>query len=168
MKIGVYGGTFDPPHLGHMEAARAAAEALGLDKLLLIPAAVPPHKALPPDAVAPQARLAMAAMVADGVNLELKSPGLAEASAAEIKEIVGLVQDYDIPAIFTEKNGSDATAQTIARETGCEVFQLDMIMSGDGQGLTPYVDALRGNVETIVNALGEGQVTVTAGGLVEE
>ena len=54
MKIGVYGGTFDPPHLGHMEAARAAAEALGLDKLLLIPAAVPPHKALPPDAVAPQ------------------------------------------------------------------------------------------------------------------
>ena len=91
-----------------------------------------------------------------------------EASAAEIKEIVGLVQDYDIPAIFTETNGSDATAQTIARETGCEVFQLDMIMSGDGQGLTPYVDALRGNVETIVNALGEGQVTVTAGGLVEE
>ena len=52
--------------------------ALGLDKLLLIPAAVPPHKALPPDAVAPQARLAMAAMVADGVNLELKKPGNAE------------------------------------------------------------------------------------------
>ena len=46
MKIGVYGGTFDPPHLGHMEAARAAAEALGRDKLLLIPAAVPPHKAV--------------------------------------------------------------------------------------------------------------------------
>lgn len=47
MKIGVYGGTFDPPHGTH-GGARAAAEALGLDKLLLIPAAVPPHKALPP------------------------------------------------------------------------------------------------------------------------
>ena len=98
MKIGVYGGTFDPPHLGHMEAARAAAEALGLDKLLLIPAAVPPHKALPPDAVAPQARLAMAAMVADGVNLELKSPGLAEASAAEM-----------------DRTGKSYTADTLAQ-----------------------------------------------------
>ena len=45
MKIGVYGGTFDPPHLGHMQAARAAAERLGLDKILFVPAALPPHKA---------------------------------------------------------------------------------------------------------------------------
>ena len=47
MKIGIYGGTFNPPHLGHMAAAKAAVAALGLDKLLLIPAAIPPHKALP-------------------------------------------------------------------------------------------------------------------------
>ena len=160
MKIGVYGGTFDPPHLGHMEAARAAAEALGLDKLLLIPAAVPPHKALPPDAVAPQARLAMAAMVADGVNLELKSPGLAEASAAEIREIVSLIRTYEIPAIFTEVNGSDSTAQAIARETGVAVCPLSMIMSGDGDGLDSYCDTISENVETIANALSEGQVRV--------
>ena len=37
MKIGIYGGTFNPIHLGHMEAARFAAEYLALDKLLLIP-----------------------------------------------------------------------------------------------------------------------------------
>ena len=47
MKIGIYGGTFNPPHLGHMEAARTAVRVLGLDKLLLIPAAIPPHKQLP-------------------------------------------------------------------------------------------------------------------------
>ncbi len=47
MKIGIYGGTFNPPHLGHLAAAQAAVAALGLDKLLLIPAAIPPHKALP-------------------------------------------------------------------------------------------------------------------------
>ena len=47
MKIGIYGGTFNPPHLGHMAAARTALDALKLDKLLLMPAAVPPHKMLP-------------------------------------------------------------------------------------------------------------------------
>ena len=47
MNIGIYGGTFDPPHRGHIAAAKAAMEALHLDRLLLIPDAVPPHKALP-------------------------------------------------------------------------------------------------------------------------
>ena len=40
MKIGIYGGTFNPPHLGHLTAARAVFEMLRLDKLLLIPAGV--------------------------------------------------------------------------------------------------------------------------------
>ena len=78
----------------------------------------------------------------------------AEASAAEIKEIVGLIGEYDIPAIFTEKNGSDATAQAISRETGCCVAQLDLIMSGDGSGIQPYVDAMNQNIDTILEALG--------------
>ena len=40
MKIGIYGGTFNPIHRGHLTAARAAMDALGLDRLLLIPASV--------------------------------------------------------------------------------------------------------------------------------
>ena len=77
-----------------------------------------------------------------------------EARAAEIKEIVGLIGEYDIPAIFTEKNGSDATAQAISRETGCGVAQLDLVMSGDGSGIQPYVDAMNQNIDTILEALG--------------
>ncbi len=52
-KIGIYGGSFNPPHLGHLQAARAFVEKLELDCLLLVPAAMPPHKTLPlysPDA----------------------------------------------------------------------------------------------------------------------
>ena len=44
MKIGVYGGSFNPPHLGHVRAAQACKEALGLDRVLVIPASIPPHK----------------------------------------------------------------------------------------------------------------------------
>lgn len=58
-KIGIYGGSFNPPHLGHVQAARAFYEKLGLDCLLLIPAATPPHKQLPPDTPNAQDRLEM-------------------------------------------------------------------------------------------------------------
>lgn len=44
MRIGIYGGTFDPPHIGHLQAAQSAVDALGLDKLLLIPACIPPNQ----------------------------------------------------------------------------------------------------------------------------
>ena len=54
-----------------------------------------------------------------------------EASAKEINEIVTLVNDHNIPTIFTETNGSDATANAVARETGCSVAALNMIMSGE-------------------------------------
>lgn len=41
------GGTFNPPHLGHMRAAELAHDALQLDQVLFIPTNIPPHKALP-------------------------------------------------------------------------------------------------------------------------
>jgi nicotinate-nucleotide adenylyltransferase len=43
-RIGILGGTFDPPHLGHLWLATLAAEALQLDRVLFMPAAQPPHK----------------------------------------------------------------------------------------------------------------------------
>lgn len=45
MKLGIYGGTFSPIHMGHVRAAEAFLEAMALDRLLVIPTAVPPHKA---------------------------------------------------------------------------------------------------------------------------
>jgi nicotinate-nucleotide adenylyltransferase len=44
MRIGILGGTFNPPHLGHLIAAQEAHRELGLDQVVLIPAAIPPHK----------------------------------------------------------------------------------------------------------------------------
>ena len=81
MKIGIYGGTFDPPHLGHMEAARTAVKVLGLDRLILIPASVPPHKQLPDAAASPEQRLEMVKLMADGLLL----PKAADVSDIELK-----------------------------------------------------------------------------------
>jgi nicotinate-nucleotide adenylyltransferase len=58
MKLGLFGGSFDPIHRGHLEPVRAACTALGLDRVLFLPTAIPPHK--PRRAQAPPyARFAM-------------------------------------------------------------------------------------------------------------
>ena len=43
-RIGILGGTFDPPHVGHLWLASLAADSIGLDRVLFMPAAQPPHK----------------------------------------------------------------------------------------------------------------------------
>lgn len=69
MKIGIYGGSFNPPHLGHLAAARAAAAALGLDKLVFVPAGLPPHKELPAGSPTAEQRFAMTQIAADQLLL---------------------------------------------------------------------------------------------------
>ena len=82
-----------------------------------------------------------------------------EASAQVINETVSLVKENNIPIIFTEINGSDATAQAIARETGCQVGQLTMLMDGPNDGkLSNYLDGLSSNVKTIVNGFAGEEV----------
>lgn len=79
-RVGVLGGTFDPIHVGHLAAATAAREALDLDRVLLMPSHVPPHRAAQPEA-SPFHRFAMTALAAqtDGAlvasDLELRAPG---------------------------------------------------------------------------------------------
>lgn len=59
MKIGVYGGSFNPPHTGHALAAAELIQKLALDRLLIVPAADPPHKSLPAGSPSPEDRLAL-------------------------------------------------------------------------------------------------------------
>ncbi len=58
-RIGIYGGTFNPPHIGHIHAAQQAFALLKLDKLLLIPDRIAPHKVLPEGSAAAEQRLQM-------------------------------------------------------------------------------------------------------------
>ena len=69
MKIGVYGGTFNPPHLGHLTAARSVFELLNLDLLLLIPAGLPPPKELPAGSPTAVQRLEMTRLAGEQLGL---------------------------------------------------------------------------------------------------
>lgn len=82
-----------------------------------------------------------------------------EASAREIVEITRLVKEYDIPVIFTEVNGSDATANAVSRETGCRTAQLTMLMDGPEGGLEAYDTGITENISAILRGFtgGEGE-----------
>ena len=83
MKIGIYGGSFNPPHLGHLAAAESAAKYLQLDKLILIPAGIPPHKALSADEPGKAHRLAMTRLM--GEQAALDTGVEVEVSAMEVE-----------------------------------------------------------------------------------
>ncbi len=83
MNVGIYGGTFDPPHIGHTAAAKAAIAALRLDRLLLIPDAQPPHKPLPAGSATPRQRYEMTVLASAELggtvevsNMELRRAGV--------------------------------------------------------------------------------------------
>ena len=74
-RIGIYGGTYSPPHIGHLKAAEYAIDALKLDRLLLIPTGVSPHKEMAAGASTAD-RLAM---------LELSAKGIEKAEVSDIE-----------------------------------------------------------------------------------
>ncbi len=71
-----------------------------------------------------------------------------EASAAQLCELIELINAHAVPAIFTEKNGSFSAAQIIRDETGVKIYTLDMAISGSS-----YFDAMYHNIDTIKEAL---------------
>lgn len=71
-----------------------------------------------------------------------------EASASELISVCNLIKENGIPAIFTEKNGSNASAQIIANETGVKVYTLDMGIS-EGN----YFEVMYYNINTLKEAL---------------
>ena len=77
-----------------------------------------------------------------------------ESSARDVIEILEEMEIHHIPAIFTETNGSTATAQVIHRENGVPLFSLDMLMSGETEsvGIDTYLAGITANVKTIQEA----------------
>ncbi len=82
LRLGIYGGTFNPPHIGHIRAAAAAVSQMGLDQLLVIPTGIPPHKTLEPGSPSREERLEMTRLAfadigcATVMELELEKNGV--------------------------------------------------------------------------------------------
>ena len=91
-RIGIFGGSFNPPHMGHVQAATQAYRALNLHKLLLMPDAIAPHKDFPEGTPSPEQRYEMIRLAVEDCwgmevsDLELKRSGVSY-TCETIKEL---------------------------------------------------------------------------------
>ena len=81
-RIGIFGGTYNPPHLGHTQAADYARKALGLKKLYMIPSYISPHKEIPHGSPSPEQRLQMVSLAASQMDAEVSDLELQRGGAS--------------------------------------------------------------------------------------
>jgi nicotinate-nucleotide adenylyltransferase len=110
-RIGLLGGTLDPIHCGHVQTAIAARHALGLDRVIVLPSRVPPHRQQPPKA----SRYHRFAMTALAVN------GIAGLAASDI-ELCAPNPSYTADTLTRFRETSGAPPSQIFFITGADAF----------------------------------------------
>lgn len=125
--IGIYGGTFNPPHIGHIRAAQQAAQMMNLDRVLLIPTGISPHKAMPENAPTAQQRMQMLCIAAQNLpkltvsDMELRREGISYTweTVCELKKRYPdaqftLLMGTDMFLSFPTWKCADQIAQTVS------------------------------------------------------
>jgi nicotinate-nucleotide adenylyltransferase len=152
-RLGVFGGSFDPPHVGHLIIASEACARLGLERVLFVPAASPPHKGTE-ERTAAEVRLTMTS-IAVGDDLRFVESGL------EVER--GLVYTRDTLAAVSERfagrrlvfiMGSDSLLQFESWEDPQGILELATLAVAPRPGDRP------GEVAAAAARIGEDRVTV--------
>lgn len=91
-----------------------------------------------------------------GVLLESHTTEGADAPASHLAELVGIVQDNNIPAVFSDTPGGESMLEPLATEAGIEVAPALYVetLGEEGSGAETYIDMMRHNIDTIVTSLG--------------
>ncbi len=180
-KIGIFGGTFDPVHKGHITVAEEFARSLDLETVYLIPAAVPPHRPDPPVA-SPRDRLEMLSLAVAGnpvlevSELELQRKGV----SYTLDTIRDLREDIGEREFFLAL-GADAFSEISTWHRPDEVmaavnmvvltrpgFEIDLIGSLPGKihsRYTPETGGFRHSSGTRLFSLSVSAVDISASGI---
>lgn len=100
-RIGIFGGSFNPPHLGHILAVREFQKKLALDRVLLIPASIAPHKQLSSNSPDSETRLILTRLAVQGLenvevlDVELRREGISY-TADTVRELKGMYPNDEL------------------------------------------------------------------------
>tara|TARA_B100001758_G_C18207085_1_gene502975 strand:- start:185 stop:754 length:570 start_codon:yes stop_codon:yes gene_type:complete len=122
-RVGVFGGTFDPPHSGHLAVARAAKDSLGLDLVLLVVANQPWQKVNDRKITAASHRLAMTELLVEHVDgIEASDIEIVRGGASYTFDTVEQLNKMDCESVLIL--GSDAAAELDSWERATELRAL--------------------------------------------
>ena len=155
MKIGIFGGTVNPPHLGHVTSARAVIEILKLDRLLLVPDGTPPHKTLPEGSPTAEQRLEMSRLAGEQMNLgdrvETLNLEIRRAGRSFTADTLETVHEQYPDAELWLLMGTDmAAAKALDDKKGQEISAIEIT---DLTTIADYFVIATGTSNTQINAL---------------
>ena len=154
-RIGIMGGTFDPIHVGHLMTAEAVRDEFGLDKVLFIPAAVPPHK-LDQQVTDARHRYLMTVLATtsnphfDVSSIEMDRPG----PSYTIDTIYELRRQYGENTDLFFITGADAIAEIPTGDSIEELLGLCQFIAATRPGFLPNVD----NIKEYFGELGSARI----------
>jgi len=142
-RLGIFGGTFDPPHLGHLILAETAADTLRLDRVLFVPAADPPHKAATSIRTTADHRLAMVQLaIKDNPRFAISRVDLDRPGPHYSADMLRLLSaEHPNTALFF-LIGADSLADLPTWSRPREVFELACLGVMRRPGVEPDVFAL--------------------------
>ena len=142
--IGVFGGTFDPIHFGHLRLAEEMADALGLDRVLFIPAGQPPHRGVPHTAASHRLEMVRRAIagnprfVADAREVQRPRPSYTVDTLTALRAELGGAQPLwlllgadaflDLPSWHEWRRLFELANIAVAERPGARLMQSDAIM----------------------------------------
>lgn len=143
-RIGILGGTFDPIHVGHLMTAEAVRDEFGLDKVIFVPAAVPPHK-MDQQVTEARHRYLMTVLATnsnphfDVSTIEMDRPG----PSYTIDTIYELKRQYGENTDLFFITGADAIAEIPTWDRIEELLGLCQFIAAARPGFLPNVDNIR-------------------------
>jgi nicotinate-nucleotide adenylyltransferase len=108
VKLGIFGGTFNPPHIGHMILAETAADALNLDRVFFVPAADPPHKVGMPRASVDHRVQMVTRAIADNPRFAISRVDIDRPGPHYAADMIGIFQQENPGAELFFLMGSDS------------------------------------------------------------
>ncbi len=133
--VGILGGTFNPPHVGHLVMAQEARDQLGLDRVVLMPVAVPPHKEADGDP-GPAVRLALARLAAEGEEgVEVSAAEIDRGGASFTVDTLRELHERDPEQELTFIVGGDMAHSLPAWREPARVLELARLAVAEREGI---------------------------------